>query len=160
MINYDDTISDISEINKHIGKTIYLLIVDDLIFGSTRKTDINRYLEDDSSLVGIDDYDEDDTTLLYGLVLDPQKLPYELPLELKLNDVWMLRKHSEAALIGMVELFRNIDIEEAVNSIEEAIDSDSALSIEDFAIIVGRELNFVLQIGPKQFEVDAKYLSV
>lgn len=159
MIDYS-MINDIDGINRNIGKTMYLLIVDDILIGSTRKVDINKCLEDSRSIIGADDYDEDSTILLYGLVLDPQRLPYELPPKLSRNDVWTLERQPHVAIADMIGCSKNNDIEGAVNLIEKHISSDLTLSIEDFAIVVGREINFVLQIGPKQFEIDVKHLSL
>ena len=150
-------IYDIKDINDEISKNVYLLIVDDILVGSTRKSDINDYLADDSPIVSLDDYDENNTLFLYGLVLNIKELPYNLPKGLKANDIWLFQKIHRAGLAGMVTYEIVASMEEAANTIEQTITTES-VEIDDFAIVIGLEMSLVIQVSPGTFKVDARYI--
>ena len=153
-----DLITTVDDINANIGKNAYILVIDEILIGSTRKSDLNKYLGDDKALIDIDDYHPEGTVLLYGLILDPIELPYELPKELEGNDIWLIESQYSGALMGLVECERYSDIESATEAIELKMKGDANLDIENFAVIAGQEMHLVFQIGLKTFSVEAKYL--
>lgn len=153
-----DPITDVDDVNKNIGKNIYLLIIDEVLIASTRKADLNRYLGDDKALIDIDNYDPEETLLLYGLVLNPVELPYELPKELQENDLWLIKNQSRGSLMGLVVCEKCEDMADVTELIELEIKNDADLNIEDFAVVVGQRMDLVLQIGPRAFLVETKHL--
>ena len=148
---------DIRDLNNEVGKNVYLLIVDDILVGSTRKSDINNYLADTESLLALDNYVEEDTLFLYGLVLDIRKLPYELPKELKDNGIWIFQEPPGKDLAGSVTHEVVPDMKEATKIIEQTIASEH-VDINDFAIVVGREMGLIIQIEPGTFKIDGRYI--
>lgn len=147
----------IKDINAEVSKNVYLLVVDDILIGSTRKSDINEYLADGQSVLSPDDYDENCTLLLYGLVLNTQELPHELPKELEDNDIWVFQKMQGAGMLGMVAWERVSNMKEATNTIEQTIITED-MEIDDFAIVIGQEMDLIIQISPGTFKIDARYI--
>jgi len=148
-------IYDIKDINDEISKNVYLLIVDDILVGSTKKSDINDHLADDRSILALEDYDENHTLFLYGLVLDIRELPYNLPEGLKDNYIWLFQKIHGAGLPGMAKYEIVANMEEAANTIEQTITTES-VEIDDFAILIGLEMSLIIQVSPGTFKVDAR----
>lgn len=150
-------IYNIKDINAEVSKNVYLLVVDDILIGSTRKSDINEYLADEKSVLSPDDYDENNTLLLYGLVLNVQELPYELPKELEDNEIWVFQKDQRAGELGMVTYERVSNMEEATDTIERTIIAED-VEIDDFAIVIGQEMGLIIQVSPGTFKVDARHI--
>lgn len=150
-------ICDIKDLNDEVGKNVYLLVVDNFLVGSTRKSDVNNYLADTESLLALDNYVEEDTLFLYGLVLDIRELPYELPKGLKDNEIWIFQEALGNGLmgLGMCEVVPNM--KEATKIIEQTIATEH-IDIDDFAIVVGREMGLIVQIEPGTFKIDARYI--
>jgi len=150
-------IYNIKNMNDEVAKNVYLLVVNDFLIGSTRKSDINDYLAEDRSMLSLYDYDENDTLFLYGLVLDIKELPYELPKELEINDIWLFQKIQKAGIPGMVKYEIMSDMEEATDAIEQIIVIEN-VEIDDFAIVIGLEMDLVIQVTPGTFKVDARHI--
>jgi len=152
-----EMIYDIKDLNGNVGKNAYLLIVDDILIGSTRKSDINDYLADENPLLAPENYDQNDVMLLYGLVLNIKELPYELPKELEKNNIWVFQKVQASALLGMVECEIVLDMQEATEVIEKCIATEHT-DIDDFAIIIGYEMDLIIQIKPGTFQINARHI--
>lgn len=152
---WEKLIQDIEDLNGEIGKSVYVLIVDDVMVASTRKSDINDFLGEDRQLVlelmSKDEKNKNknlsDMHIIYGLLLNPLELPMELPSDLLENyDVWMLKKDYSINLTGSIEWEVCDDIEEVTQTIEKCMEAEPLLEIEDFAILMGTEVDLVLQI--------------
>jgi len=152
-----EMIYDIKDLNGNVGKNAYLLIIDDILIGSTRKSDINDYLAGENPMLAPENYDQNDVILLYGLVLNIKELPYELPKELEKNDIWVFQKVQASALLGMVAYEVVSDMQEATEVIEKYIVAEHT-DINDFAIIIGREMDLIIQIKPGIFKIDARHI--
>lgn len=150
-------IYDVEDLNDDVGKNVYLLVIDDILLGSTRKSDINDYLAGDKALLSPDNYEEGNTLLLYGLVLDIRELPYELPKELKDNEIWIFQRNQETVLMGMVTYRTVPNMKEATKIIEQSIAAED-IEVDDFAIVIGSEIELIIQIGPGTFKIDARYV--
>lgn len=158
----------VKELNKEVGEAVYVLIVDNIMIASTRKLDINDYLADEKAIVpdfvyakksGGDPYITE-MELIYGMVLNILELPMELPKELDNLDIWVIKENDRKALLGSVEYEAFESIEEAANMIENLLQEDSTLTIENFAVIVGKEADIILQVGSTPGDVNARELKV
>lgn len=156
----------IEELNKEVGEAVYVLIVDNIMVASTRKLDINDYLADEKAIVpdfvwakknGNDPYITN-MELIYGIVLNTLELPMELPKELEDLDIWVIKEGDKSALLGSVEYDTFESIEEATNAIEDLLQEDPALTIESFAVIVGKEADIILQVGSTPGNISAREL--
>jgi len=73
-------------------------------------------------------------------------------------DVWMLKKDYSSDLAGFIEFERCDDIEEVTHTIEEHMEREPHLEIEDFAVLMGAEVDLVLQIDSDIKIINAKCL--
>jgi hypothetical protein len=151
-------IDDIPGLNKKIDRAVYVLIIDGIMIASTRKSDINEFLRREKTLVieltdnkGLLSLDANEIVLIYGLVLNPLELPMELPDSLKNYDVWIIKEKVRA----QVEYSKCADIEEAVGEIEEYLEAEQLLEIEDFAVLVGIDVDLILQAEPNVGTISA-----
>ena len=150
---WDRLIQDVEDLNKEIGNVVYILIADDMMIGSTRKSDINEHLAIDKSFVSeffmLKPNSEHQTIegieLIHGAVLNPLELPVELPKSFKNYDIWLIKDDKGIKLLGAIEYEMFSSIEEVTNSIELALEKDSSVQIEDFAIVVGDQIDLILQ---------------
>lgn len=144
-------LENVSEILKEAGKAIYLFKVEELMVASTRKEDINTYLKDQDAWTSLKDAMEDNYMLVYGVIIDPRHVPYELPKEFQDCYVWVIQD-SEANTYGgyrfpdFIEEFGSLT--EATDHIEDCFDRELAYDISEFVIIVGHKLEFMLQVCP------------
>lgn len=164
---WEKLIQDIANLNEEIGSSVYILIVDDVMVASTRKSDINEFLADEKQIVTElmspnnkkSSRAPSDMYILYGLLLNPLELPSELPPDLLEDyDVWMLKKDYSTNLAGYVELERCDDIEEVTHMIERHMEEEPHLEIEDFAVLMGSEVDLVLQIDSDIKIINARCL--
>jgi len=144
-------IQDIEDLNKEVGKNVYILIVDDIMLASTRKSDINEALAEEkhlvSELMSKDRKTISEINLIYGLLLDPLELPLELPQNLAEEyDIWVLKKDHSINLAGSIEYEVCDNIEEATCVIETCMEKQSTLEIEDFAVLMATEVDLILQV--------------
>ena len=138
-----DLIKNPDDLKKHLGKMAYLLFYSDTMIGSTKITDINAYLIEEGILETFTD-DPADVTLLYGLVLNPEELPMELPDDMPENYGLFAIKYDNYSTMEHEEVN---DFEAAAEYIEWGIETgDGLLDIEDFAVIFGINLAFTLQV--------------
>jgi len=141
----DDMIDSIYGLNKEAsGKCAYVIISDNTIIATTSKYDLNRYLEDEDCILTPSLGDDIlEAKIIYGYVLDPTDLPYELPKDVKNKTIFMLMEspHSQE-----IEVSEYGSIKEVTEWVEFSID-DQAVEIDDFAIIVGEELHFCLNVS-------------
>lgn len=156
---WEKIIQDIEDLNEEIGKSAYVLISDDIMIASTRKSDINEFLAEERQLVAelmSKQGTDKELYIMYGLVLNPLELPMELPSDLLQDyDVWVLKKDYSINLTGAVEFEVCDDIEGAVRIIEKCMEDEPHLEIEDFAVLMGAEVDLVLQV-----ESDIKVINV
>lgn len=130
------------DLQKHVGKMVYLILYDDNIMGSTKLSEINECMLVEELLVTYVD-DPANVTFLYGVVLNVAELPMELPGGLPHEyDLWAIKNDS-----FNVESERLDDVEAAAEYIECSIeDSRDALDLDDFAVLLARELQCVLSV--------------
>jgi hypothetical protein len=149
---WDELIQDVEDLNKEIGNVVYILIADDIMIGSTRKSDINEHLAMDKSFVPefiLQPNPEHQTIegieLIHGAVLNPLELPMELPKSFENYNIWLIKDDKSIRLIGAIEYEMFDIIEEVADSIESTLERDPSVQIEDFAIIVGNQIDLILQ---------------
>lgn len=134
----------VKELNERKNKCVYLLLVDDMIIGASWKSDIDKYLTSDDSLITIENGLED-AQLIHGFVLDPEELPYELPLKLmEKRSVYLFMASTDGGESIGVEEYSNM--EEVAASIEKWMQEDEDSNIEDFAVVVAEEVSFALTV--------------
>jgi len=151
---WDKLIQDVEGLNKESGNVVYLLIMDDIMIASTRKSDINEHLASYKRLVpeftstkpAARHITTGDIQLIHGIVLDPLELPMELPESFKSYDMWLIRSDKYIKLLGAIEYEIFDSIKEIADEIETILNQDGSASIEDFAIIVGDELDLIIQV--------------
>ena len=131
---------DCKEINKIFTKSyIYLMIDDDNIYASTKKSDINIMLDTTLSEYSrdfVDSIKDYELTIINGVVLDRKKLPKVSPVG-----------HN----IFVVDCDRNVEefdtMDEAVTLIEYLLDNDDQLNIDDILVISGKECKVSINIA-------------
>ncbi len=152
--------SNIKDINEHINNNMYLLLQNGSITASTAKHHLNKYLCSDDCTIELTDISYGDVKLIYGIVLDPMNLPFELSREqINGRSIWLIISedcHSED-----VEVEEYDTLQLAITSIENFIeDGVHKYSIEDFAIVVGEEIELSIQIMQKGEALDPRDLEV
>jgi len=151
--NWDELLQDVEDINKEIGNIVYILIMDDMMIGSTRKCDINEHLASYKTLIpeiissgSIDRRKAiDSLELIHGVVLNPLELPLELPKSFEDYDIWIIKNDKSIKLIGAIEHEVYDDIKEVTEDIEASLEEDPSMQIEDFAIIIGNSVDLIVQ---------------
>ena len=142
MVVNNNLVESLKEINKKVDKCIYLVKIDGVIVGSTWKADLDKYLCSDECPLSPQD-DISDVILIYGWILDPLALPVEIPASsLRDNQLWLLTNDVGNSVI----MEPCNDIQEVTDAIEKAIDSNEGISIDDFAVIMGEEMELSLAI--------------
>jgi len=149
----DKLLQDVEDLNKEIGNIVYVLIMDDMMIGSTRKSDINEHLSMSKNIVPeiISSRDMDrkkaieSLELVHGVVLNPLELPMELPKNFDVYDVWLIKNDNSIKLVGAIEYEIYDNLKEAVDDIETSLEEDPLMRIEDFAIMVGHNVDLVIQ---------------
>lgn len=134
----------IKELNERINKCAYIVFAEGYMIGSAWKADLNKYLLSDGCLATVENALQD-VQLIYGFVLDPAELPYEIPPD--------IMEHRSIYLISnspqddeVVEIEEHSNIVTLTESIESAVEEDDC-HIDDFAVVVAEELEFSLAIG-------------
>jgi len=131
------------DLQKHVGKMVYLVFHDECMVGSTRLAEINEYMASEDIL---DSYADDPSalTVLYGLVLDVRELPVEIPDGMpEAYNLWAIKHDNYSSM----EHELMVDFEAVADYVEWGIeDGASVLDIDDFAIVFARELSGVLTI--------------
>jgi hypothetical protein len=134
----------VKELNEKKDRCVYIVLVDDYMVGSSWKSDLEKYLISDDSLVTADDGLEQ-AQLIHGFVLDPNELPYELPPELmETRSIYLLMASTDGGESVGVEEHDNI--ESLTASIERWMQEDEDASIDNFAVIVAEEMEFGISI--------------
>ncbi|KKN45498.1 hypothetical protein LCGC14_0682470 [marine sediment metagenome] len=142
MVVSNSLVDTIKEINEKVDKCIYIVKINDIIIGSSWKNDLDKYLCSDECLIGPHD-DISTVILIYGWVLDPLALPVKIPASsLQDNRLWLLMNDVGNSII----MEPCNDIQEVTDSIEKALDSDEGISIDDFAVIMGEEMDLALVV--------------
>lgn len=142
-LDNQDLIEDMRELHIYGSKkNLYLLYSDGQIRASTAKIDIIKHLEDDDAIVKYDE-ESDDTILLFGLLMDPTSLPYEIPPNLLTGRKLYLLVESGTEM----EYEQYDEIEEVTDAIAELMQTNQDLEIEDFAVLLAQEIPIVLTPG-------------
>ena len=140
--NSNNLVETIKEINEKVDKCVYVVKINNIIVGSSWKSDLDRYLCSDDCLVSPQD-DISDVILIHGWILDPLALPVKIPTSsLHDNRLWLLMNDVGNSVI----MEPCNDIQEVTDAIEKALDSDEGISIDDFAVIMGEEIDLALVI--------------
>lgn len=142
--NKPDVVMSVKELNERIGKTAYILILDDVLVAAGLEVDMNKYLKWEDGLLtpeqGLDDLGH----LLYGFVLDPAELPYDMSVKFMSDKAVYVIESDER---GRVRVEECLNTAEAAHHIEESIKKDDTLVIDDFAVVVAEEVDVAYVIG-------------
>lgn len=146
-----EPITSIDKLNEKKDRCIYIAIVGDYMMCDTVKADMDKYLASDESMVS-PLLDVNDTTLLYGLVLDIEKLPYQIPEKvMKDKCLWLLCDKS-----GEVSYELHTTMAEVTEAIEYYLQKDNDVDITDFAVILGEELELSLSVSKSGSYINVK----
>jgi len=162
---WDRVIQDVRDVNREVGNALYILIIDDMMIGSTRKSDINEHLAMDKSFIPefLSKSESEHQTLegielVHGAVLDSLELPMELPESFKDYYIWVIKDDKSIKLLGAIEYEIFDNIEEAADNIESILEKDPSVQIEDFAIVVGNQIDLILQADTDVKSINVKGL--
>lgn len=158
-----EIIEDVKGLLKEAGKTVYIFRAENIMAASPRKDDINKYLREENAWVVIKDMLDDDYSLIYGLVIDPKAIPFELSQDFLKCWVWVMQdkdiSNKYNRFFPPVEIEKFTTIADAVEYIEDCFEREDAENISEFAIIVGHELDLMIQVAPHIYgALDAKKL--
>lgn len=135
-------IASLKEINEKVDKCIYVVKIDGVVTGSSWKSDLDKYLCSDECPIGPHD-DISEVTLIHGWVLNPLALPVKIPASsLRDNRLWLFMND----VGNSVDMEPCNDIQEVTDTIEKALASDEGISIDDFAVIMGEEMDLSLAV--------------
>ncbi len=138
----NNLVESLKEINEKVDKCIYLVNIDGVVVGSSWKSDLDKYLCSEECPISPHD-DITDVTLIHGWVLDPLALPVEIPAStLRDNRLWLLMND----IGNSVDMEPCKDIQEVTAAIEKALASNEGISIDDFTVIMGEEMELALAI--------------
>lgn len=141
-----DLLVTIKEINEKKDKCIYLLNIGDITVGCSWKNDVDNYLLSKDCPIGPHD-DLENVTLVHGWVLDPAALPVEIPRSTMIEDnsrsLWLFIEEEP----GCINMDMLVDVNEVAEEIEKYMAADSDLSIENFAVVVGDEMDLALCVS-------------
>lgn len=158
----NNLIKTIKDLNGYINNNLYLLCSDDTIIGSTNKTSINKYLCSAECLIDMDEARSEDVKVIHGMVLNHLNLPLELPPSLiDQRSIWLFSSDDCHSLTVETEEFNDLD--SAISSIESLIDGFDIVNehnIDDFAIVVGEEIELSVQIMEAGRPMDPRQLRV
>jgi len=140
------------ELNKQAGKTFYVFAYENTMLATTRMHDLNETMKEDELILQFGD-DAENFKLYYGVVLNPGVLPTELPDTGEFKDCDLILVSFDGyATLKITDGFKR-DIAELIEEIEDSIADDHSLSIDDFSVLYGKKLEFVLQIRAAGFNV-------
>lgn len=135
-----DFIDSIEELNKHVGSMVYILLYSNNIIGSTKLSDVNKFMESEDILNEYVD-DTEGVMLLHALVLNHKELPENIPSDLVIHyNVACLK----ANITNTIEFEEQTTIDDVIDFIEFEMEA-SNLDIDDFAVIVYKKVDFTLQ---------------
>lgn len=147
----NEPVTDIKGLNDKKDRCVYIVIVDNYMVCDTVKADMDKYLASDESMVS-PLVDTNDATLLYGLVLDIEELPYQVPEEaIKDKCLWLLCDQS-----GEVSYEPYTTMGEIVYAIERYLRENEDAEINHFAVILGEELELALAISKSGTYINVK----
>ena len=130
------------DLQKYVGKMVYLLLYSENMVGSTKLIDINLFMASED-LLEIYSEDPPDMELLYGLVLDVADLPMEMPTDMPEDYKLYTIKHDTYSTVEHEEAD---NFEAAADYVEWGIDDgDSLLSINDFSVVFAKKMKLIIQ---------------
>jgi len=136
-----DMITGLKDLNDKTDRCMYIMLVGQYMIANTVKSDVDKYLASESSVVSAEDMD--DITLIYGVLLDPESLPYEIPEKaMKDQHLWLLIEED-------FEIRHEVyaDITHVILAIEDHIKKNEDLDIDNFAVLLGQELELALAVA-------------
>lgn len=151
--NISDVGESLKELSEKIKRSVYLIHQDTgFMYFSTTKFDIDKYLCSDKCDLTPADFADDSATTIYGFVLDPADLPYELSHTGKLSDraynIYVLTDLAYGAKTKKIDMeaFDLDSMDEVVEYIEGLLTQDSInISAEDLkasvAVIIGKPMD-------------------
>lgn len=158
----NDLIKTIKDLNGYINNNLYLLCADDSIIGSTNKVKINNYLCSSECLIDMDEAKSEDVKVIHGMVLNHLDLPLELPADLiGQRSIWLFSSDDCHSLT--VEVEEHNDLDSAISAIESLVDDSNYVNehnINDFALVVGEEIELSVQIMEAGKPMDPRQLKV
>ena len=136
-----DIMEDMKDLHvKGLKKNVYMLVVEGEIRAATTKVDMEKYLASDDSIAKIDSM-IDDVKLLYGLLLDPSCLPYDIEKSILANRKLYLIVEADK---GKVDIEEYDTIEAVTEAIAELVNINELLEITDFVVFLAAEIGLVL----------------
>ena len=156
----DIVLTDVKEFKSKIGHMIYVYVSDGGITASTRKSEINSFIESDEMLtemisgLEVGGLASMDILIVHGIVMDVKNLPVEMPEKLKDMKIFLFYKINPR--YGVVDYDSFKTIEDVTDEIESILEEHPLLLIDDFAIIVGDNVTATIQIkeGVKSITMD------
>jgi hypothetical protein len=137
-------ITHIQDLNKCIGRPVYIILEDNCIIASTNRDIINKHLSSDDSIITLNSNVEE-LRVLYGIVLNPEQLPFTTP---KLEDspsLWILEADSGGEDAN-IEWECMEDMESVIDTIETSLEINPNTNIENYAVILAEEYELGLQV--------------
>jgi len=135
-----------ADLNKNIGKGVYVLFEDSFMVASSRKSDMDAYLEETGMLEKYID-DNDKIELFYGLIIDPKALPKDTPKMAENYSIYVIAPDN-----GVIDYSDVDSLDKAIKGIESLFAYDTDLTIDDVALVYGTPINMKLQIiAPDKF---------
>lgn len=150
----------VNEINKHIGKNMYIMIITDergerRLVGSTNKADVNSYIKKIHMTVERLFLDDVDIIGVMGILVNPTYIPENI-LENKEKDIslWLIKDESYHYYPHCMEddtpylqPFKSVD--DITEWVETEL-SDRSNDITDFSIVMGKGLELGVYVCTNQ----------
>jgi len=133
----------ISDINKSgVKNNLYILITQDTVFAATSRMDMESHLLSNSKferemITGIL---EGTCKLIYGLVLNPRELPFEIPPDvLKSRVIWLIKEVTDSYIS-----LENFDsLQDVIQVVEDYVEISGDINIDSrINIILGQDIGF------------------
>ena len=139
----DDMLISVKQINDKYASCLYVLYADDMVVATSYKVDMDKFLNGEDSLVSMHDDHVEEAVMIHGVVLDPMKLPFEIPEDAMENrNLWLIK--DEGDTVTLMEPYDNLD--ELTAAIETYLEEEGA-DINDFAVMLAEDIVMSLAIG-------------
>jgi len=139
-----DLITNVKEINEKQKSSIYVLYADDMLIAASYKTDMEKFLLSEDTLLTIHDDNLKDANMIHGLVLDPSELPFEIPKDILADRYLWLFKTEKGSDIS-ADFYKSIEV--LTSDIEEYMEEDDSLEITDFAVILAEDIDLGITVA-------------
>lgn len=134
---------NIKQINEKRDNSVYVLYADDMVVATSYKTDMDKFLEGEDSLISVHDEHLEEAVLVHGVVLNTMELPFEIPKDIMEDrNLWLIKDEGGSA--ALMEPYADlVEITEAIETYLEEEGTD----INDFAVILAKDIELSLAVG-------------